>query len=227
MTSKQFVRRVATVTAIGAFMLAGIVSSSPVLRAQSNNDNDSDSRIQQGFDIAPVYLNLKGKNRSLVGLGSYLVNAASDCNACHNAGPGNNQFLPGGNPYFGQPKSINPETYLGGGRNFGTLAAGSASIISRNLTPDGSGMPLGGDTFAEFVLMMKTGVDPDSLHPTCSGAVNPSCIPAPFDGNLLQIMPWTNVGDLSDHDLRAIYEYLSAIPCVAGPPAPDPRHHNC
>jgi hypothetical protein len=29
------------------------------------------------------------------------------------------------------------------------------------------------------------------------------------------------------HDLRAIYEYLSAIPCIAGPPAPSALHHDC
>src|SRR6266446_8727888 len=80
-------------------------------KAQSS---DSDSRIQLGFANAPVTLQLKGKNRALVGLGSYLVNVAGDCNACHNPGPGNNQFVTGGNPYQGQPKIINQETYLGG-----------------------------------------------------------------------------------------------------------------
>jgi hypothetical protein len=217
---------------MGAFVLAGMMSSSRQLRAEdrnnnNDNDNDNDSRIQIGFKAAPVPLNLHGKNRALVGLGSYFVNAANDCNGCHNAGPGNNQYSPGGNPYFSQPMVVNPATYLGGGRNFGALVPGSANIISRNLTPDSTGRPIGGDTFEEFLMTMRTGADPDSLHPTCTGAPNSSCIPAPFDGNLLQIMPWTNIGKMNEHDLRAIYEYLSAIPCVAGPPAPDPRHHNC
>jgi hypothetical protein len=122
---------------------------------------------------------------------------------------------------------VNPATYLGGGRNFGALVPGSANIISRNLTPDSTGRPLGGDSFEEFLMILRTGADTDSLHPTCTGAPNSGCIPAPFDGNLLQIMPWTNIGKMNEHDLRAIYEYLSSIPCVAGPPAPDPRHHNC
>src|SRR2546428_1771668 len=94
-----------------------------------------------------------------LGLGSYLVNGPGDCNACHNAGPGNNQFAPGGNPFFGEPKKINTATYLGGGRSFPPLVAGSASLISRNLTPDKTGLPLGGDPFAEFLLIMRTGVD--------------------------------------------------------------------
>ena len=34
-----------------------------------------DERIARGFAIAPVALNLKGKNRAFVGLGSYIVNA--------------------------------------------------------------------------------------------------------------------------------------------------------
>jgi hypothetical protein len=44
-------------------------------------------RIERGFDIAAVPLNLEGKNRRLVGLGSYIVNAQADCNGCHSAGP--------------------------------------------------------------------------------------------------------------------------------------------
>jgi hypothetical protein len=68
----------------------------------------------------------------------------------------------------------------------------------------------------------------DHLHPTCpAGTLNTGCVPAPFDGNLLQIMPWPNDQDMTDRDLEAIYEYLSAIPCVAGPPAPSPLHNDC
>jgi hypothetical protein len=196
-------------------------------RVQADDEDSEESKIQQGFAIAPVTLNLAGKDRALVGLGSYLVNGPGDCNACHNPGPGNNQFLPGGNPFFGQPKRVNPATYLGGGRNFGPFVPGSADIISRNLTPDRTGLPEGGHTFQEFLLIMRTGVDFDHLHPTCSGALNSSCVPPPFNGNLLQIMPWPNFQNMTDHDLRAMYEYLSAIPCIAGPPAPSPLHNDC
>ena len=213
-----------------ALLFVGLALAVPLFNnmpAQSD-DTNSESKIQRGFDIAPVALNLQGKNRALVGLGSYLVNGPGDCNACHNPGPGNNQFLPGGNPFFGQSKNVNPDTYLGGGRNFGPFVPGSANIIARNLTPDKTGLPEGGHTFAEFLLIMRTGVDMDHLHLTCPvGTVNPGCVPLPFDGNLLQIMPWPNFQNLTDHDLRAIYEYLSAIPCIAGPPAPSPLHNDC
>ena len=45
----------------------------------SHDNDDEDSRIRQGFKIAPVPLNLRGKNPALVGLGSYIVNAVADC----------------------------------------------------------------------------------------------------------------------------------------------------
>jgi hypothetical protein len=229
MSPRRFVRPAAVVGAFAAIVLAVIGSSSRRVKAQGDED-EGDSRIQQGFAIAPVHLNLDGKNLALVGLGSYIVNATVPCNECHGAGPAITQFAPGGNPYFGQAKVINQATYLGGGRDFGPVVPGSPSahIISRNLTPDKTGLPEGGRTFAEFVQIMRTGVDLDNLHPTCpTGVVNASCIPAPFRGDLLQVMPWPGLQNLTDHDLRAIYEYLSAIPCVAGPPAPDPRHNDC
>jgi hypothetical protein len=54
-------------------------------RAEDRGD-ESDSRIERGFEIAPVPLRLEGKNRALVGLGSYLVNLGG-CNDCHDTGP--------------------------------------------------------------------------------------------------------------------------------------------
>lgn len=210
-----------------AIILAGVSSGFPRVKAQGEG-NDGDSRIQQGLEIAPVALNLEGKNVALVGLGSYIVNAHVPCNECHGAGPAITQFLPGGNPYFGQPAVINPATYFGGGRDFGPVVPGSAHIISRNLTPDKTGLPIGGRTLEEFVQIIRTGVDLDNQHPTCPpGVVNTSCIPAPYRGDLLQTMPWPGLRNLTDHDLRAIYEYLSAIPCVSGPPAPSPLHNDC
>lgn len=226
MTTKSFVKAVGAVAVFVAVVLAGLLITSPRIRAGEDDRDNNESKIQRGFDIAPVSLNLQGKNRALVGLGSYIVNAVGDCNGCHSAGPAT-QFLPGGNPFFGQPKKENPATYLGGGRDFGPLIPGSAHIVSRNLTPDKTGLPEGGHTFSEFVQIIRTGVDMDHLHPTCSGAPAPDCVPPPFDGALLQIMPWPAFQDMTDHDLRAIYEYLSAIPCIEGPPAPSPLHNDC
>ena len=124
---------------------------------------------------------------------------------------------------------MNPATYLGGGRNFGPLIGSSASIISRNLTPDKTGKPVGGRTFSDFVYIMRTGTDLDKLHPQCpAGSVDTACVPAPFNGALLQVMPWPDFQNLSDHDLQAIYEYLSAVPCIEGPTDPtNPLHNTC
>lgn len=205
-------------SAFAALVAAGLLLTTQRSRADSSDSEES--KIQTGFAIAPVPLNLKGKNRSLVGLGSYIVNAQSGCNGCHSHGP-QTEFVFGGNPYLGQHPTIeNPAVYLGGGRVFGSLDPNgqSAQIISRNLTPDKSGLPEGGATFEEFVQMMRHGTDFDHWHPTCTGALGPHCVPPPLDGSLLQIMPWPNYAAMTDHDLRAIYEYLSAIPCLEGDP---------
>ena len=55
-----------------------------------------EERIQRGFTIAPVPLNLRGKNVAFVGLGSYIVNAQGGCNDCHTNPP----YAPGGNPFM-------------------------------------------------------------------------------------------------------------------------------
>ena len=229
MRQDQVLKTIGSFAAVALVLLVGILTTSRHGQASGHNAGDDEaSKIQQGFAIAPVPLNLHGKNRALVGLGSYIVNAQGDCNGCHNAGP-ETEFAPGGNPYFGQPTKINPDTYLGGGRDFGPFPGPGPfpHIISRNLTPDKTGRPEGGNTFEQFVQIIRTGVDMDHLHPTCTGAPDGTCLPPPFDGDLLQIMPWPIYHNMTDRDLRAIYEYLSAVPCVAGPPAPDPRHNDC
>jgi hypothetical protein len=212
---------------LSALFLTGTLAGSAALRADDGRDVH-DPQVRIGFEIAPVSLNLQGKDRDLVGLGSYLVNAVAGCNDCHTQGP-TSEYAAGGNPFFGQPKIVNTAAYLAGGRDFGALAPNTPHIVSRNLTPDKTGRPEGGRSFAEFLHIMKTGEDLDHLHPPCSAAVTTDCFPAtlPFDGNLLQIMPWPIFQSMTVHDLRAIYEYLSAIPCIEGPPAPSVLHNDC
>jgi len=139
------------------------------------------SRIRQGFAIAPVPLDLKGKNRALVGLGSYIVNAQSECIDCHTCPSFKDDPFDDGNG------SVNAENYLAGGVPFGP------EITSANITPDENGLPAG-LTREEFIDLMRTGVDPDE------------------DDEILQVMPWPIFRNMTDHDLKAIYEYLSAIP---------------
>jgi hypothetical protein len=76
MTRRKLVKPTAAVAALAAFILAAMLGSSPGVKATDDDDDErNESKIQRGFEIAPVHLNLEGKNRSLVGLGSYIVNA--------------------------------------------------------------------------------------------------------------------------------------------------------
>ena len=182
-------------------------------------------KINKGFVLAPVPLNLVGRDSNLVGYGSYIVNAVGECNGCHSAG-NPTAFAPGGNPYFGQFARPNPATYLGGGNDFGAFpdpAGPFPHIVSRNLTPDKTGRPVGGDTLQDFMQTMRTGLDPDKLHPPCLGKPDGKCIPAPFNGTLLMVMPWPAYANMTDRDLQAIYEYLAAIPCLEDNPITTPN----
>lgn len=215
--------------AVGAGFLSGI------LPALADGDDCEAVKIRTGFEIAPVPLNLQGKDPALVGLGSYIVNGVGHCNVCHSAGPAT-AYAKGGNPYFrNQPTVVNQSTYLGGGRVFPPLVSTSPTatptIVSRNLTPDKTGRPEGGRTFAEFREIIRTGVDLDHLHPNCSDptvTASTTCFPLnlPWDGDKLQIMPWPEDRHMTDHELRAIYEYLSAVPCNPGP-ATGVNHNDC
>ena len=180
-------RRMTASIAIAIGMVAAFSAVGTTARAQ-----DDESKIKKGFQIAPVPLDLHGKNRALVGLGSYLVNAVGGCNDCHT----NPSYLPGNDPFMGQKKKVNAAGYLAGGQAFGPF-------ISRNLTPE-NGLPAG-RTYAQFVTILRTGKDFDNLHPQM--------------GPLLQVMPWPTYQDMNDRDIRAIYEYLRAIPAIA-PPTP-------
>jgi hypothetical protein len=211
-------------TAGAAFaVLVGFGALSGISRALADDDDAyrEQSKIRRGFEIAPVLLNLRHKDPELVGLGSYLVNAVGSCNMCHSGGTAT-EFAPNESPYFkgSEPAVVNQATYLGGGRVFAAQVAGvTPPITSRNLTPDKTGRPVGGRTFEEFLYTIRTGADLDHVHPNCSSLVTTGCFPAsvPFDGDLLQIMPWPSLRHMTEHELRAIYEYLGAIPCITGP----------
>jgi hypothetical protein len=215
MNQKQNMKTVGAATL--AVIVAGTLSGFGPAQTTDADPKSTDTKVRIGLKVAPVPLNLTGKNPGMVGLGSYIVNVHAGCNDCHSASPVT-MFAPGGNPFFGQlPAKLNPATYLGGGRDFGPVMPNSPNIVSRNLTPDKSGKPMG-DTFQEFLETMRTGVDPDHVHPTCSADSTGPCIPPPFKGELLQIMPWPAFREMTDHELRAIYEYLRAVPCVEGGP---------
>lgn len=190
-----------------AFAAATALSASTAGQAKENQDegrgdsqeeNRSDrhdqSQVRRGFEISPagVSLNLVGKNRALVGLGSYIVNTTG-CNDCHT----HPSYAPGGDPFRGQPEMINAGQFMSGGRVFGPFT-------SANLTPDFAGRPAG-LTLKEFVMLLRTGHDPKDSP-----------------GELLQVMPWPVFGKKTDRDLHAIYEYLRSVPSLPNNPNPRP-----
>ncbi|MCC2671594.1 MAG: CytoChrome c, class [Armatimonadetes bacterium] len=160
----------------------GAIAVPPLLTAAQ--DYNLRPRIQQGLRIAPVPLDMRGKDRKLVGLGSYLVNSQSECVSCHTRPA----FAPGSNPFLGERGRVNTVNYLAGGEAFGPF-------VSSNITPDVNGNP-GGLTFEEFQVRIRTGLTPN--HPQF--------------GPFIQVMPWPALAEMSDQELRAIYEYLRAIP---------------
>jgi hypothetical protein len=95
---------------------------------------------------------------------------------------------------LGQPKQIDVVNYLRGGRPFPAVDPTGVEnpITSRTLRPE-NGLPAG-LTFNQFVDVMRNGTDYD--HP----------------GRLLQVMQWPIFQNMTDRDLLAIYEYLSAVP---------------
>ena len=214
-----------------AVVVAGLLFGSKPGLADNDNNGSQDEKqmVQIGLTFASsagIQLNMNHKDRDMVGLGSYLVNVAGDCNGCHTNNPAT-EYTPTGNPYLLSPvfngtKKINPATYLGGGSVFGPLpgvdAAHPVPIISRNLTPDKTGRPEGGNTLSDFKLIMRTGKDLDHAHPSCTGSGPANCLGFPFNGELLQVMPWPNFQNLTDRQLEAIYTFLSAIPCLEGGP---------
>ena len=181
---------------VACSVVAGVGLFGAPLGQADNFDalRDFNSRVARGFRIAPVPLRLRGLNPALVGLGSYIVNAQGACNDCHTAPP----FAAGGDPFMGEPEQINTAGYLAGGTPFGPFT-------SRNLTPRANGRPAN-LTYEQFLEVMRKGTDFKNRHPQISP--------------LLQVMPWPVYGKMTALDIRAMYEYLSAIPSLPTPSAP-------
>jgi len=206
MTRRRYFKSVATGMALLALAMSAILINVKRGNASDDDDYDGDSRIQRGLEIAPVKLNFKGNNRALVGLGSYIVNTGG-CNDCHST----STYATGGNPFLGEHKKIDKGAYLAGGALFiPAHPPDFPAIISRNLTPDKTGAPEGGASYEEFRAIIRTGIDPDRAHLQY--------------GPYLQVMPWPAYQDWTERDIRAVYEYLRAIPCLEGDPGlPNPR----
>jgi hypothetical protein len=212
-----------------------------------------EARIAQGYKINPAALNLTGLDPKKVGIGSYWVNSAGNCDGCHGGvyGPTPGQFTAAENPanlpvslggtYTGKatyngaipydpPATENPAAFLAGGNNFNPSGA-----------CDASGMGACGST---EVLARNLTPDFTTGRPLPEGNTlehfkatlrtghdiqnvgttpGPTSIAAPADGSKLHIMPWPALGSATDYDLESIYEYLAAIPCISNATSPYPE----
>jgi len=176
-----------------------------------------------------------------VGVGSYIVNVTGVCNHCHSSNQylkaeyPQNQSAQTGNPYFLPPPFgpyiggvvndrarfiIDHTTFVAGGQNFG-------AVDSKNLTPSPNGNVAtptsstpyyaeGGIDWITYWGVLHNGVDIDQLLTQCSsGTKGPAgCVEAPANAYVLQVMPWPAIRLLTDNDLNAVWQYLSAIPCT-------------
>ena len=229
-------RKTLIAAAVVAFVAGGMLAAPNAGHAFNDNNSAQDEKemIRIGLDVAAstgIRLDMRNKDSDMVGLGSYIVNVAVDCNGCHTRDPAT-QYLPTGNPYLRSPpqgpfvgaQQVNPATYLGGGQDFGVFPSpnGAVHIVSRNLTPDKTGLPEGGRPLNEFLKIMRTGADLDHAHPNCP--INaPQCLLPPFNGDVLQVMPWPVFQNMTERQLVAIYTYLSAVPCLEGGPGEPPN----
>jgi hypothetical protein len=169
------------------FAVAMTGSAQEGWQQQADDAGLPDKEWKRGLAISPVPVNLTGRDKRLVGLGSYIVNARAACGDCHT----NPLYLPGGDPFRGEQTQFNTAHFLAGGTQFGPFT-------SRNITPEPPSNLPAGLTLSQFMEVFRTGKDFDNLHPQF--------------GPLLQVMPWPIFRNMTDDDLEAIYEYLRAIP---------------
>ena len=81
MQFNRFVRHSTALVALAS--LAAMLTASSTARGDEHEPDSDDPRVRRGFEIAPVPLNLAGKDPAFVGLGSYLFDGLfQDCCQC-------------------------------------------------------------------------------------------------------------------------------------------------
>lgn len=195
--------------------IAVVLAMGLATAGHAENIDKIQNRVKKGFAISPVALRYKKNVKDLVGYGSYLVNGPGGCVSCHTYPE---YLTTEGDPFVtGDPTSpeINTRHFLGGGQCFGPF-------IARNITPDPATNLPADLTLKNFMTAMRTGLDEQCIvNPS-----NPICSQEPDTGGTLQVMPWPAYHYMNDHDLKAIYYYLTAVPnstpcnqiCVNGQP---------
>src|ERR1700693_2485526 len=90
MTIKQIVNAAVPLSTAGILVFVGMQLGAMRVHADDPGSNQDLAAI--GLSIAPVQLDLDGKDQTLVGLGSFIVNAQGDCNGCHTSSPTGAEF---------------------------------------------------------------------------------------------------------------------------------------
>jgi hypothetical protein len=151
-----------------------------------------------------------------VARGGYIV-AHSGCNDCHTPWVFNKELnmpvpdmtrMLSGHPATGSPDSatkINPKTDLAIiSADFTAFTLPFGTVYAANLTPDKE-TGLGNWTEEMFVKSIKTG-----MHMGAQGRV------------VLPPMPWPDIRNLTDDDVKAVFAYLKTVPPIRNPVA-DPK----
>jgi hypothetical protein len=162
-----------------------------LLAANSTYSKRDQERIVKGLENSPVTLNLAAKDKDLVGMGSYLVNA-SNCATCHSCPTYDHRAKSGG--------ILNAANYLAGGVPF--AESGYKTPASTNITPDEKGLP-GGLTLQQFKVALT-----QQSHIMTSPDLGPPSSSGPYSSP----MPRALYSNFVESDVRAIYAYLRAVP---------------
>jgi len=139
MTNSNFIKTTGVITAFVAIIAAGMVNSFETVRAHDDDDDEGEeAKMIEDFRSRRFPLDLLGKNRKLVGLGSYIVNAQSGLAMAAIRRAQQMNYAANGNPYFGQEQVVNVNHLPRWRQRLRSVswAGPFPHIISRNLTPD-------------------------------------------------------------------------------------------
>jgi len=188
---------------------AAMALTAALVLATGGLANAKDKAAKGGKDAKPA-------KEDPAARGGYIV-AHSGCNDCHTPWIFNKEFgmpvpdmtrMLSGHPASGSPESatkINPKTDLAIiSADFTAFTLPFGTVFTANLTPDKE-TGLGNWTEEMFVKAIRTG-----MHMGAEGRP------------IMPPMPWPEVRNLNDEDLKSVFAFLKTIPAIHNPVA-DPK----
>ena len=88
MTLEKILKATAVVAAGGIIALVIVHVGS--MKVHAKEEPSEKELVEIGLHIAPDFIDMKGKDPDLVGLGSFIVGGQADCNGCHSSDPSMN-----------------------------------------------------------------------------------------------------------------------------------------